>query len=113
MFTDSDGNPLDVDLFMKMENMQTTGSFKIRGVVNQMHKVKEQHGKDCKLITMSAGNYGKAFAHCVGKNSVQSMCVVPHTAPDERAVLIKSMGVEVVRVDPSDIQVEVDKRVKE
>jgi len=114
LFTDNSGNTFkDIDIYMKMENMQTTGSFKIRGVVNQMHKVTERHGDDCRLITMSAGNYGKAFAHCVGRRSAKSVCVMPHTAPQQRASLIQGMGVEVVKVEPSDIQLEVGKRVKE
>ncbi|XP_005111982.1 L-threonine dehydratase catabolic TdcB isoform X2 [Aplysia californica] len=102
-----------VDLFMKMENMQTTGSFKIRGVLNQMRKVKERHGKQCKLITMSAGNYGKAFAHCVGKSSPGSACVMPQTAPAHKAKLIENMGVEVHKVDTSKLMEEVNRLVKE
>ena len=55
-------------LFLKLENCQTTGSFKIRGVASQLHAAKRilakqgNHDmKDLKLITMSAGNENNSF----------------------------------------------------
>ena len=54
-----------------------------------MRKVKERYGNNTSLITMSAGNYGKAFAHSVGKSVPRSVCVMPNTAPEERGILIK------------------------
>ena len=54
--------PDSLHLFLKLENCQSTGSFKIRGVASQLHAAKElfekegKHDiKDIKLITMSAG----------------------------------------------------------
>ncbi|XP_059175865.1 L-threonine dehydratase catabolic TdcB-like isoform X2 [Physella acuta] len=102
-----------VDLYLKMENMQTTGSFKIRGVINQMRKVQEKYGKLPKLVTMSAGNYGKAFAHAVGNSGTKSVCVMPKTAPQNRSKLIEKMGVEVRKTPTSELQSEVDRLVAE
>ena len=55
--------PCSMQLFLKLENFQTTGSFKIRGVASQLHAAKSIFQKettadlkDIKLITMSAGN---------------------------------------------------------
>ena len=55
--------PESMQLFLKLENCQTTGSFKIRGVASQLHAAKRilaKQGihdmKELKLITMSAGN---------------------------------------------------------
>ncbi|RUS85820.1 hypothetical protein EGW08_006449 [Elysia chlorotica] len=102
-----------IDLYMKMENMQTTGSFKIRGVLNQMRHIQKKHGDDAKLVTMSAGNYGKAFAHCVGKRPVKSVCYMPVTAPQNRVTTIEGMGVEVRQVKTAELQPSVDRLVAE
>ena len=66
-----------------------SGSFKIRGVLNQMCKILKRYGSDAKLVTMSAGNYGKAFAHCVGKRATKSVCYMPVTAPKDRVATIE------------------------
>ena len=88
-------------LHLKLENAQITGSFKIRGVVNQM----AANGQRLRTtgsapITMSAGNYGKAFAHClVGLEGVNpGLVVMPNAAPQERVDLIKGMGCSVKQV---------------
>ena len=56
--------PESMHLFLKLENCQTTGSFKIRGVASQLHAAKRilakggtNDIKDLKLITMSAGDF--------------------------------------------------------
>ena len=55
--------PCSMQLFLKLENFQATGSFKIRGVASQLHAAKRimqretaADLKDLKLITMSAGS---------------------------------------------------------
>ena len=66
------------------------GSFKIRGVANQMTSLPEEvKSGEKKLITMSAGNYGKAFAYTLDKLSLSGLCLMPLTAPSSRIALIK------------------------
>ncbi|KAH9510116.1 hypothetical protein Btru_043507 [Bulinus truncatus] len=94
----SDCADSDIDLYVKLENMQSTGSFKIRGVLNQLRKVHGKHGKDVNLVTMSAGNYGKAFAYALQSSDAKSVCVMPHSAPQNRATTIedKKLGLVVL-----------------
>ncbi len=100
----------DVKLYLKMESMQNTGSFKIRGIVNQIHKGPEEIKKGEKsLITMSAGNYGRAFAYMCKELNLKGHVVMPNTAPDNRVELIRSHGLEVELVPSKDIMVCVDK----
>lgn len=104
----------NLHLHLKLENMQTTGSFKIRGVVNQMDIL----GRKCdltqkKLLTMSAGNYGKAFAYYLRQKGLKGKCIMPITAPDNRVTLIKSMGVEVEQTPTAELQPTVDLLVSE
>ena len=75
------------------------GSFKIRGVVNQLQHVCTATDLSKKmLLTVSAGNYGKAFAYYLQKSELQGTCVMPITAPDNRVTLLKVLCVCVVCV---------------
>ena len=66
------------------------GSFKIRGVVNQLEEVALTTDLSNRmLITMSAGNYGKAFAYYLQNSGYKGICVMPLTVPDNRVALLK------------------------
>ena len=55
-------------LHLKLENTQIGGSFKIRGVVNQLGvKAQKLRDESSAPVTMSAGNYGKAFAYALSQ----------------------------------------------
>ncbi|KAL3048449.1 hypothetical protein OYC64_007088 [Pagothenia borchgrevinki] len=91
--------PLDIhcNIHIKLENMQRTGSFKIRGVANQFAR-REKGGH---FVTMSAGNYGKSFSYATKHYGSKGKVVMPETAPASRSILIQSFGVEVERVPTS------------
>lgn len=91
--------PLDIhcNIHIKLENMQRTGSFKIRGVANQFAR-REKGGH---FVTMSAGNYGKSFSYASKHYGSKGKVVMPETAPASRSILIQSFGVEVERVPTS------------
>lgn len=82
------------DIHIKLENMQRTGSFKIRGVAHQFAK----RSNDGHFVTMSAGNYGKSFAYASKHYGSKGKVVMPETAPVSRSILIQRFGVEVERV---------------
>ncbi|XP_034718882.1 L-threonine dehydratase catabolic TdcB [Etheostoma cragini] len=82
------------NIHIKLENMQRTGSFKIRGVANQFAR-RPEGGH---FVTMSAGNYGKSFAYASKHYGSKGKVVMPETAPVSRSILIQSFGVEVERV---------------
>ncbi|XP_068443043.1 L-threonine dehydratase catabolic TdcB isoform X2 [Clinocottus analis] len=103
--------PLDIhcNVHIKLENMQRTGSFKIRGVANQFaRRPKEGH-----FVTMSAGNYGKSFAYASKHYGSKGKVVMPETAPVSRSILIQSFGVEVERVPTSCLMNVVNRCVQE
>ncbi|OWF45249.1 uncharacterized protein LOC110457279 isoform X1 [Mizuhopecten yessoensis] len=104
----------NAEVYLKLENMQTTGSFKIRGVASQMAFIPDEVKRgEKKLITMSAGNYGKAFAYALNKMGLSGLCLMPLTAPSSRVQLIKGYGVEVEQLPTSDLLSAVDKYVTE
>ncbi|KAK9525563.1 hypothetical protein VZT92_016256 [Zoarces viviparus] len=88
--------PLDIhcNIHIKLENMQKTGSFKIRGVANQFAR----RPRGGHFVTVSAGNYGKSFAYASKHYGSKGKVVMPETAPVSRSTLIQSFGVEVERV---------------
>lgn len=46
---------------------------------------------------MFIGNYGRTFAYAAGKLGIEGTVILPDTAPDNRAEIIKSMGLAVLR----------------
>ncbi|GCC24509.1 serine racemase isoform X1 [Chiloscyllium punctatum] len=99
---------INCDLYLKLENMQTTGSFKIRGVANQFSRRESGH-----FITMSAGNYGKAFAYALKHFGHRGKVLMPDTAPASRTDLIASYGVEVERMPPNSLLSAVEQFVED
>ncbi|XP_061085888.1 L-threonine ammonia-lyase [Conger conger] len=96
------------DFHIKMENLQRTGSFKIRGVANQFAR----RPRGGHFVTMSAGNYGKSFAYATKHYGSQGKVVMPETAPISRSALIQSFGVEVERVPTSSLMEVVNRCVQ-
>ncbi|XP_027127975.1 uncharacterized protein srr isoform X2 [Larimichthys crocea] len=103
--------PLNIhcNVHVKLENMQRTGSFKIRGVANQFAR----RPKGGHFVTMSAGNYGKSFAYASKHYGSKGKVVMPETAPVSRSILIQSFGVEVERVPTSCLMNVVNRCIQE
>ena len=54
--------------------MQTTGSFKLRGVLNQFRNIKlTNNDTNNKIVTFSGGNYGKTFAYVTSKLNLNNI----------------------------------------
>ncbi|KAL5013259.1 hypothetical protein ScPMuIL_007529 [Solemya velum] len=103
-----------LDLYLKLESMQITGSFKLRGIANQFLFLSEEVKTGAKQpITMSAGNYGKAYAYALNTLGLRGMCLMPDTAPQDRVEIIKNYGTVVERVPRSDLQSAIEKHVEE
>jgi threonine dehydratase len=94
-----------VKLSLKLENMQTMGSYKIRGILNQMNSNED-------TVTMSAGNYGRAFSYLAQRKGMRGVVVMPQTAPPDRIEFIKNCGVTVELAPVSQLQQQVETWVK-
>ncbi|MGQ4892645.1 MAG: threonine ammonia-lyase [Candidatus Njordarchaeia archaeon] len=66
---------LDSDVYLKLENFQITGSFKIRGVANKFLKIKNLSEK--RFITVSMGNHAIAVSYASKLLGVESLIVAP------------------------------------
>ncbi len=81
-------------IHLKLECVQETGSFKVRGAANKMLSLSDEEKKKG-VITFSTGNHGKAVAYVAGKTGVKAVvCLSEHVAAC-RAETIRTLGAEV------------------
>ncbi len=83
------------DVYLKLENLQLSGSFKIRGAYNRMlHLTDEEkrHG----VVASSAGNHAQGVAISATKLGIKSTIVMPKTAPFAKVNATRKYGAEVV-----------------
>jgi threonine dehydratase len=82
-------------LFLKLENLQITSSFKPRGVFNKLlHLSEEEQNRG--IITASAGNHGQAVAYAAEKLGFYARVVVPIHTPKVKIDGIKKYGADLV-----------------
>ncbi|MGI6072400.1 MAG: threonine ammonia-lyase [Lachnospiraceae bacterium] len=88
----------DCELYLKTENLQVTGSFKIRGSYFKMAMLsEEERGKS--VIACSAGNHAQGVALAAKKLDVKSTIFVPGIAPISKIEATKRLGAEVKIID--------------
>ncbi len=83
------------DVYLKPENLQNTGSFKLRGAYNKIaHLTEEERGKG--VITSSAGNHAQGVALAAQRLGVNAVICMPATTPLLKVEATRSYGAEVV-----------------
>ena len=88
-------NEINSDVFLKLENLQYTSSFKVRGAYISIKRLKEEQ-KKMGVIAMSAGNHAQAVAWWAQKENVNATIVMPEHAPLSKVMKTKSLGAEVI-----------------
>jgi threonine dehydratase len=89
-----DGGPADI--FLKLENLQPTGSFKVRGASNALALA----GPDAKkrgVYTCSAGNMAQALAWQARQKEIPCTVIVPDNAPETKLEAIRRFGAKIVQ----------------
>ena len=83
----------EAEIYLKLENLQTTGSFKIRGALNRVLTLtgEERDG----IVTASAGNHGLGVAQAVGMVGGKAIIYVSDHAVPEKVNAIRSAGGEI------------------
>lgn len=90
-------NP-DSEIYLKTENLQITGSFKVRGAYYMMSQLTEEE-KARGVIACSAGNHAQGVALAAAKNHIKSLICLPDGAPISKMEATKSYGAEVCMVN--------------
>jgi threonine dehydratase len=87
----------DADLYLKLENLQPIGSFKIRGAANVM-ALTPRAQLDRGVLTASAGNMAQGVAFCAQRLNIPATIVAPDTAPATKIRAVERMGGRVIKV---------------
>jgi len=88
------------ELYLKTENLQVTGSFKLRGAYYKISQLNEEE-KAKGIIACSAGNHAQGVALAGAKNNIPSIICMPDGAPISKVEATKSYGAEVCLVKGS------------
>ena len=88
----------DCELYLKPENLQITGSFKVRGSAYKIAKLSDEE-KANGVIACSAGNHAQGVALAASKNGIRSLICLPDTAPISKVEATKGFGAEVCLVE--------------
>ena len=89
---------IDADVYIKPENLQITGSFKVRGAYYKIAKLSEEDKKRG-VVACSAGNHAQGVALGSQANNIKAKIFVPSTAPISKVEATKRYGAEVVLVN--------------
>ena len=87
-----------VDIYLKTENLQITGSFKIRGSYYKMSRLSPEE-KAKGVIACSAGNHAQGVALAAQKNGIKSIICLPDNAPISKVEATKSYGADICLVE--------------
>ncbi|MEM4258449.1 MAG: threonine ammonia-lyase [Candidatus Thermoplasmatota archaeon] len=83
------------NVYLKLENLQTTGSFKIRGAYNKIYHLTEKEKKRG-VVCASAGNHAQGVAYASALLHVKSTVFMPIYTPPTKILATKSYGANVV-----------------
>ena len=87
----------DCNLYIKTENLQVTGSFKVRGAYYKNSQLSDEEKKKG-VIACSAGNHAQGVALAAAKNGIKAKICIPDGAPISKVEATKSYGAEVCLV---------------
>ena len=82
------------DLYLKCENLQKTGSFKVRGAYNKIAKIADRGVKT--VVASSAGNHAQGVAYAANEKGMRSIIVMPASTPIAKVSATENYGAQVV-----------------
>jgi threonine dehydratase len=98
------GSGLDTrTLYLKPENLQPIGAFKLRGAYNKIASLSPEERRRG-VITYSSGNHGQGVAYAARALGAKAVIVMPNNAPAIKREAAASMGAQIVLVGPSSLE---------
>lgn len=94
-------SPWSPRLWLKPENLQPTGAFKLRGAYHTLAKLPAPR-RAAGVVTHSSGNHGQALAYAARRLGVPCVVVMPDVAGPHKIEATRALGAEVVLVPPAD-----------
>jgi threonine dehydratase len=92
--------PLGSGAWLKAENFQPTGSFKIRGASNALAQLPPER-RAAGVVTHSSGNHAQAIARAARRLGIRALVVMPDNAPAIKVAGVRADGAEIVFVGPA------------
>ncbi|MCX7011181.1 MAG: threonine/serine dehydratase [Candidatus Sumerlaeota bacterium] len=86
---------LDAEIFFKLENLQVTNAFKIRGSTNKILQLTDEE-KRYGVICASSGNHAQGFSCAARRVGVDALVVMPRSAPKTKAQKCRDYGATVL-----------------
>jgi threonine dehydratase len=83
------------NIYLKLENLQKTGAFKVRGAYFKIHSILDQ-ARMKGVIAASSGNHAQGVAYAANELGVKATIVMPETTPPYKVIATKSYGAEVL-----------------
>jgi len=90
-------------LFLKLENLQPIGAFKLRGAYNKIASLSEEERRRG-VIAYSSGNHAQGVAYAARSLKAKAVIVMPRDAPAIKLSATASMGAEIVAVGPGSVE---------
>jgi threonine dehydratase len=84
-----------VNVYLKKENLQITGAFKIRGAYNKIASLSDEQ-RACGVVAASAGNHAQGVALSASKFSIKAVIIMPESTPLTKVNGVKDLGGEVI-----------------
>lgn len=85
----------DAEVYLKLENQQVTGSFKIRGATNKILLLSDEE-RARGVVTASSGNHAQGLGYAAKQLGVKAKIVVPERTPKVKIDAIRKYGVELI-----------------
>lgn len=90
----------EFDIYIKAENEQPIGSFKLRGAYNMVAQLSPEALRRG-VITYSSGNHAQGVAYAARALGAKAVIVMPETAPENKKAATRALGAEIVTVGPA------------
>ncbi|HVT53739.1 MAG TPA: hydroxyectoine utilization dehydratase EutB [Dongiaceae bacterium] len=102
------------EIVLKLESLQPTGAFKLRGATNAVSRLSEEQRR-LGVACCSTGNHGRALAYAAARAGIRAVVCLSALVPENKVEAIRALGAEVRRVGQSqdDAQREVERLVQQ
>ena len=91
-FSDRLSKEIGADIFLKLENIQKTGSFKVRGALNKVLGISDDN-----IVAASSGNHGAAVSYALSQKQLVGTIYVPQNVKESKVKNIESFGSRAVK----------------
>ena len=95
------------EILCKLETLQPTGSFKLRGATNAILRLNEDQRK-CGVVAVSTGNHGRGVAYAAREQGVRAVICLSSLVPEHKVAAIKSLGADVRIIGNSQGEAEIE-----